>query len=77
MIALTRPDLVEAYRNAPETGMGYCVVSVVLRDGTRHDQVVINSGYIAQMRGQIALSFTEEEIDHFVVTHDKWNFRAE
>ena len=36
----------------PETGMGYQVVSVVLKDGKRFDQVAIVGRLIAEIRGR-------------------------
>ena len=63
--------------NQPETGMGYQIVSVVLRDGTRYDQVVVDSGYITQIRGLTRIPFSEEDIQEIIVTHDKWDFDAE
>ena len=63
--------------NQPETGMGYQIVSVVLRDGTRYDQVVVDSGYITQIKGFKRIPFSEEDIQEIIVTHDKWDFDAE
>jgi len=54
--------------------MGYHVVSVVLKDGKRFDQVVVDQGYITQIRHYPSIPFTEEDIKDIVVTHDKWNF---
>lgn len=61
----------------PETGMGYQVVSVVLRDGKRFDQVVIVEGRITEIRGLIDIPFTEDQIAQLILTHDKWEFNAE
>ncbi|MFZ0930977.1 MAG: hypothetical protein WAN11_20395 [Syntrophobacteraceae bacterium] len=61
----------------PETGMGYQVVSVVLKDGRRYEQVVVIGGQITQIRGIKVIPFVEDEIAQIVVTHDKWDFNAE
>ena len=57
-----------------ETGMGYQVASVVLKDGSRHDQVLIESGLITKVRGRLDIPFAEEDIAEIIVTHDKWPF---
>ena len=61
----------------PETGMGYQIVSIVLRDGTRYDQVVVDAGYITQIKGFTVIPFSEEYIQEIIVTHNKWDFDAE
>ncbi len=61
----------------PETGMGYQIVSIVLRDGTRYDQVVVDAGYITQIKGFAGIPFSEEDIQEIIVTHNKWDFDAE
>jgi hypothetical protein len=58
----------------PETGMGYQVASVILKDGSRYDQVLIESGFITRIRDLDQIPFREEDIADIVVTHDKWNF---
>lgn len=64
-------------RSQPETGMGYQVVSVILKDGKRFDQVVIVEGRITEVRGLQETQFTESQIAQIILTHDKWNFNAE
>jgi hypothetical protein len=59
----------------PETGMGYYIVSVVLKDGRRFDQVIVDSGFITKVRGEEGIPFDVSEIDQIIVTHDKWEFR--
>jgi hypothetical protein len=61
----------------PETGMGYQVVSIILKDGTTFDQVVVVEGRITQIRGRNDVPFVEDQIAQVVLTHDKWNFSAE
>jgi len=61
----------------PETGVGYQVASVLLHDGRRFNQVVINGGYITQIRGLDDVPFQEDDIREILVTHDKWDFNKE
>jgi hypothetical protein len=61
----------------PETGMGYQIASVLLHDGRKFNQVVINSGYITQIRGRDDIPFAEPDIREIIVTHDKWDFNKE
>lgn len=58
----------------PETGMGYQVASIVLKDGSRYDQTLIEAGCITRIRGLEDIPFSEDEIAEIIVTHDKWNF---
>ena len=60
----------------PETGMGYQVISIILNDGRRFDQIAVVGGQISEMRGQKDIPFTEDEIAKIILTHDKWNFNA-
>ena len=61
---------VETLVSQPETGMGYQVASVYLKDGRQFDRVVIVDGVITSIFGSAAIPFTEEEIHRIVVTHD-------
>lgn len=61
----------------PETGMGYQIVSVILRNGKKYDQVIVDSGYITRVHGFREIPFNEEEIEQMIVTHEKWNFNKE
>ena len=65
------------YRSLPETGMGYVVASVILKDGKRYDQVVIDSGYITKIRGYATIEFEAGDIQEIIATHDKWDFSEE
>jgi hypothetical protein len=60
-----------------ETEMGSQVVSVILTDGRKFDQVVVDSGYIMRARGYTKLPFAESEIVDIEVTRDKWNWEEE
>lgn len=61
----------------PETGMGYQIVSVVLKDGTRFDQVAVVEGRITEIRGRPDIPFAEDDIAKIILTHEKWNFNVE
>jgi len=74
MIKITQKRFADFFRAHPETGTGYCIATARLKDGREYRQVVINSGYVSQIRGYSDIPFVEEEIDYFVVTHDKWDF---
>lgn len=76
MIALSSKWATEL-ASKPETGMGYQVVSVVLKDGQKFNQVAVVEGRLTEIRGRKDISFTEEQIAQIVLTHDKWNFNAE
>jgi hypothetical protein len=52
----------------PETGMGYQIASVVLRDGKRFDQVMIVGGFITQVGDNKEIPFREEQIVDIRVT---------
>jgi hypothetical protein len=55
----------------PETGMGYQIASVYLKDGRRFDRVSIVEGIIASINGGRDIPFAESEIERIVVTHEK------
>jgi len=61
----------------PETGMGFQVVSVVLKDGRRFDQAIVVEGRLTQIRGHDTIPFVEDQIAEVIVTHDKWDFGRE
>lgn len=57
-----------------ETGMGYTVVSLVLRDGRRFDQAIIDSGWLSTVRGLPDIPFIEEDIADIFSSHEKWDW---
>ena len=61
-------------RALPETGMGYCVVRVTLRDGQQFEQAVIDSGWLRRVRGLPDVPFTEGDIAEILPNHEKWNW---
>jgi hypothetical protein len=74
MYSLTERRFAEFFKQQPETGMGYWVVTAVLKDGRRYDQVLVNSGYLTQVKNHRDIPFAESDIDRFIVTHQKWDF---
>jgi hypothetical protein len=60
-----------------ETGMGYQIASVILKDGRRFDRVVIVGGIVGQIKDIEGIPFSEDQIDQIIVTHDKWDFSKE
>lgn len=58
-------------RALPETGMGYTVVSLALRDGRRFDQAIIDSGWLSRIRGLPDIPFTEDDITDIQASHEK------
>lgn len=68
------PKWIHNLVSKPETGMGYQVVTVVLKDGRRFDQVVVNGGHITQIKDIEGIPFKEKDIKEIIVTHEKWDF---
>jgi hypothetical protein len=56
----------------PETGMGYQIATVYLKNGKRIDQVMIVEGRITSIMDDPNIPFAEADIDRIAVTHDKW-----
>lgn len=65
----------EHLKNAEETGPGYLVVSVELKDRRVFDQVVISEGCIIEVRGYREIPFACEDVVSVSVNHKHWNFR--
>jgi hypothetical protein len=68
--------LVDHLKRAGETGIGYQVASVELRDGRTYDQVVTSEGCIIEVRGFKEIPFAPEEVTAVKVNHKRWNFRG-
>jgi hypothetical protein len=58
-----------------ETGIGYQVISVELKDGRCFDQVIASEGCIIEVRGYKEIPFTPDEVASVSVNHKRWNFR--
>jgi hypothetical protein len=69
-------SFVDHLKRAGETGIGYQVVSVELRDGRKFDQVVASEGCVIEVRGFKEIPFTPEEVASVNVNHKHWNFRS-
>jgi hypothetical protein len=66
---------VDILKNAGETGIGYQVVAVQLKDGRTFDQVVTSEGCIIEVRGFKEIPFSPEDVVSVSVNHKRWNFR--
>jgi hypothetical protein len=54
-----------------ETGMGYSVCTVQLKDGRQFDKVTIVGGIVTRVPNHTTVPFTEMDIQDILVTHDK------
>jgi hypothetical protein len=61
----------------PETGMGYQIATIVLRNGQKFRQALIDSGYVIKIRGISGIPFEDSDIAEILVTHEKWDFSHE
>jgi hypothetical protein len=68
-------QLADYLKQAKETGIGYQVVSVELKDGRSFEQVATSEGCIIEVRGFKEIPFTPEEVAAVTVNHKHWNFR--
>jgi hypothetical protein len=66
---------VDQLKGVRETGIGYQIVSVKLRDGRSFDQVVTSEGCIIEVRGYEEIPFAPEDVASVMVNHKHWNFR--
>lgn len=69
-------ELVDNLKQAEETGIGYQVISVELRDGRRFDQVLASEGCIIEVRGHKEIPFEPNDVASVQVNHKRWNFRG-
>jgi hypothetical protein len=69
-------EWIERVKALPETGMGYTIANVKLRDGRLFHQVVIDSGVLSAIRGRPDIPFTEGDIAEITATHERWEWRA-
>ena len=68
-------DCLDDLKRGEETGIGYQVISVELKDGRCFDQVVASEGCIIEVRGYEEIPFAPEEVASVIVNHRRWNFR--
>ena len=69
------PKFLERLKEAEETGIGYQVVAVRLRDGRWFNQVAVSEGHIVEVRGYRDIPFAPQDVDCVIVNHKRWNFR--
>jgi hypothetical protein len=66
------PDSVAKLKSDSETGIGYQVVSVTLKDGRNFDQAVASEGYVIQVRGYEDVPFTQvDRLPLQLIRHDQ------
>jgi hypothetical protein len=53
-----------------ETGMGYQVGTVLLKDGRKFEGVVVVGGIISRVAGAESIPFVDDDIESILVTHD-------
>ena len=70
------PETIGKLKLETETGPRYQVVSVMLKDGRRFDQVVTSEGCIIEVRGYAEVPFTCHEVASQTVNHRNWSFRT-
>ncbi len=58
-----------------ETGIGYQVISVTLKNGCYFDQAVASEGCIIYVRGYTEIPFAGDDVALVSVNHKRWNFR--
>lgn len=52
----------------PETGMGYSVVTLILRDGSRVPHVTVVGGYVTKVGESTDIWFSEADVVDIIVT---------
>jgi len=62
-------------KQSRETGFGYHVVSVGLKDGRTFEQVATSEGCVIEVRGYEEIPFAADEIESININHRRWNFR--
>lgn len=65
----------EPLKRGEETGIGYQVVSVELKDGRSFDQVVVSECCIIEVRGYAEIPFAPQDVASVSINHKRWNFR--
>jgi hypothetical protein len=69
-------QLAAQVKDDKETGIGYRVISVQLKNGSTFDQVVLSEGHIVEVRGHSEIPFAAEDVAAVRVNHKWWNFRG-
>jgi hypothetical protein len=66
---------VDQLKEAEETGIGYQVVGIKLKDGRSFDQVAVSDGCIIEVRGHHNIPFAPEDVASLAINHKDWIFR--
>jgi hypothetical protein len=74
-LVLIPNEFVHQLKQDKETGLGYQVVSVTLKDGSLFEQVATSEGSVIQVRGYDEIPFSAEDVAAVRVNHKRWNFR--
>jgi hypothetical protein len=69
-------ECVDYLKRQGDTGLGYQVVSVNLRDGRSFGHVIVSEGCVIQVRGHRGVPFKQDEVTSVQVNHQPWNFRV-
>ncbi len=69
-------EFVDTLKQSGETGIGYQVISVELKDGRCFDQVLASEGCIIEVRGHKEIPFGAKDVTSVRVNHKRWNFRG-
>jgi hypothetical protein len=69
------PESQKLLKSQKNTGPGYQVVEIQLKDGRWFDQVVASEGCIIAVRGHQELPFRSEDVASVCVNHKHWNFK--
>jgi hypothetical protein len=51
----------------PESGMGYQIAAVLLKDGRRFEHVTIVGGHVTKVGESLDIPFREEDIEKIIV----------
>jgi hypothetical protein len=70
-LRLTSHRLIQSLISRPESGMGFQVLTVKLRDGTTSHGVVATDGLLTSWSGHWEPPFKEEDIGELVVSQAK------
>lgn len=62
-------------KRASETGMGYQIVAVQLKDGRCFEQVIVSECCIIEVRGYAEIPFAPDDVASVSINHKRWNFR--
>jgi|SwirhisoilCB3_FD_contig_41_4044367_length_490_multi_1_in_0_out_0_2 hypothetical protein len=77
MLELSEKRFSDYLRGKAETGMGYWIATVRLKDGRVFPQAVIVGGCLTRIKGEAGIPFSREDIADLEITHDKWDWRGD